>query len=256
MKKLLDLVSADVIESLKGKSYDEAVKIIVDSVGKKAWDKFIKGIDESEVEKIVTLETDSAVNGGAETLNSEKSDEKVEEEEKEGAVADNVATEGDDKPAEDSASEGDETSADSSVNEDVKVDETSEVVTVDTVDTDDSEKVEIDPVYVEGLENRVKELEGLLHNVIVENAIDLEATKLGAIDVDDVKKFINLSEVKVDNGKASGVSELISELKKSKGYLFNSTQNGGKSSGFNPAKPADALDGVSAEFYKRNPHLR
>ena len=256
MDFLKDLIPEEIYTSLVGKSYEDALKVIVDTVGEDAWAEVTANVDDETIKNSVSLATGEAVIVGDETLNSEKSEEKVEEEEKEASVDEDGTTEEGEKPAEDSASEDDETPTDSSDVEDVVVEETSSEGTVDTVDTDASENDAIDPVYVEGLENRIKELEGLLHNAIVDTAIEIEANKAGCIDVDDIKRFIDTTTVEVVDGKASGVGEMIADLKKQKGYLFTATKSKGSSGGFNPAKPVSALDGVSAKFYELNPNLR
>ena len=254
MKTLADLLSPDVLDSLKGLTHDEATKVIIDTVGEEAYADFLSGLNDDEVDKIMSLATEGAVIDGDDTLNSKKNDDIVEEEQKEDAPTDTTVTEDVSEPADDGASATDETTADNSANEDVVDEAPTDDVVVDTTVDSASDSV-IDTAYVEGLEARVKELEGLLHDSAVNTAIELEATKQGCIDVDDIKKFLDTASIEVVDGKANGVAELIAELKKTKKYLFNSNSSVG-TQGFNPAKPTDALDGVSARFYELNPGLR
>jgi hypothetical protein len=252
MKTLADLLSPDVLDSLKGLTHDEATKVIIDTVGEKAYADFLSGLNDDEVDKIMSLATEGAVIDGDDTLNSEKNDDIVADEQKEGEPADTTVTEDVSEPTEDGASATDDTTADNSANEDVV-----DAVPADDVGTDTDEGASdstIDAAYVEGLEARVKELEDLLHTTIVDNAIELEASRQGCIDVSDIKKFIDTSTVEVIDNKAN-VADLVAELKKTKKYLFNSNVSGG-TQGFNPAKPTEALDGVSAKFYELNPGLR
>lgn len=90
-----------------------------------------------------------------------------------------------------------------------------------------------------------EEHQRLLREVIISYAIRTEATQLGAIDVDDIIKFIDVNTLSVQDGVAIGVSDALASLKKQKPYLFKDVTN---SDGFNPAgknKPTAYVPGMS-----------
>lgn len=75
--------------------------------------------------------------------------------------------------------------------------------------------------YIEGLHNKINDID---HQMLIE-LLKGEAKSQGAVDIEDIVKFVDLSTVSKDN-----VADSISKLKKDKGYLF---KEGGK--GFNPS---------------------
>jgi hypothetical protein len=88
--------------------------------------------------------------------------------------------------------------------------------------------------YIEGLNQKIADGEKKVTEALINNAISAEAEKAGVISVEDILKFIELSTIKVEEGKVEGVAEAIATLKKDKPYLF---KQDGDNSGFNPSKP-------------------
>lgn len=76
--------------------------------------------------------------------------------------------------------------------------------------------------YIEGLHNKIADID----NQMLIELLKGEAKSQGAVEIDDVLKFIDLSTV--DRGN---VADSVAKLKESKGYLF---KEGSK--GFNPSK--------------------
>lgn len=69
-------------------------------------------------------------------------------------------------------------------------------------------------------EQEAKELREKYTQKSFDNAIQLEATKAGAVDVETVLKLIDRSQLKIDdNGTISGVSEAVKSLIEAKPFL-------------------------------------
>jgi len=90
---------------------------------------------------------------------------------------------------------------------------------------------------LEDLQKKNTEWESKYNTTILENAIKAEATKEQARDPQDILAFINRDSIKLDGaGKLLGLTEQLTELKKSKAYLFDIKDNGsGKPPASNPA---------------------
>lgn len=100
--------------------------------------------------------------------------------------------------------------------------------------------------YVVKLNDELKEGESKITTTLITNALKDEANKLGVIDFEDILKFIDIEEIKVEDGVVVGVEATLKKLKEEKGYLFKQDAQGG----FNPSKGNKAtgyVDGMSIE---------
>ena len=122
---------------------------------------------------------------------------------------------------------------------------------------------------VEALKKQVKELakenekkrleyESNLNKTKIENLINLELTKSGAINSKAVKALIDGEKIKLENENISGLTEQLEELKKTDGYLFKKGESEPRISGLNPAKnngaPSDTrvtLASAISNLYKK-----
>lgn len=94
---------------------------------------------------------------------------------------------------------------------------------------------------VKNLKAEVKNYQAQLKQVQLDNAIANVAKDAGAIDMNDVKAFIDMSKVSLDtNGQVLGLKEQVDALVEQKPYLFNQ-QNVPQFKGTGaPGKPSNA----------------
>ena len=234
MVDLKDLLSPEIYGYLKGKTHEGAVDLIIESVGKEAWEDFIKDLSDEDVAKILSIATEGGVNDGESTLNSENSESEVDE-----------TVEAEENETVETVENADDTAVETEVVE--SNDENADVDTVDTVESTetavDSDGVPVieDPVvkaYIESLIKRAEDAEQAYREALIASSIEVEAFKAGCRDVDDIRRFVDASAIEVNDGVPVGVPEVISTLKKSKPYLFEAKVSNGASTGFNPAKPS------------------
>jgi hypothetical protein len=84
-------------------------------------------------------------------------------------------------------------------------------------------------------DGKVKDANTAADQRVIRAELKAEALKSGMVDLDGLK-LADLSKVKInDAGEVEGASELMEELKKSKPYLFGTTQN--SSTPGNPPNP-------------------
>lgn len=91
--------------------------------------------------------------------------------------------------------------------------------------------VDLDKILDEALKGYIEGLNKKISDIDQQMLIDLikgEAKSEGALDIEDILKFIDISTISRDN-----VKDTISSLKKDKGYLFKQKEKG---NGFNPAQ--------------------
>lgn len=110
---------------------------------------------------------------------------------------------------------------------------------------------------VTDLEKTNKELETKLQETVRTQAIHkaLESGERKPKDMDDLLKFINLENVKVnEDGTVVGLKEQVDELAKNKDYLFQAVEGGTGNVG-NPAKKKDNSNkdfSIGADLAKAN----
>lgn len=87
------------------------------------------------------------------------------------------------------------------------------------------------------------------NETVLKADIRAEAQAAGAVDAGDVLPFINLSDVKYNDGK-SNIVELINALKKAKPHLFNKVNTSAPHAAPKPgnASPKNALDMTTGEY--------
>ena len=78
--------------------------------------------------------------------------------------------------------------------------------------------------YIEGLNKKIADIDQDMLKALIEG----EAKSQGMVDITDILKFVDLSTTTKDN-----VGEVVSTLKKDKGYLFKQKP---VNDGFNPSK--------------------
>lgn len=78
--------------------------------------------------------------------------------------------------------------------------------------------------YIEGLNKKIADIDQDMLKALIEG----EAKSQGMVDITDIVKFVDLSSTTKEN-----VSEVVGNLKKEKGYLFNQKP---VNEGFNPSK--------------------
>lgn len=106
---------------------------------------------------------------------------------------------------------------------------------------------------LEKLQTQNQEWEGKYKNSVLDSAIKLAAVKSKAKDPADVLAFVDKSKIQVNgDGTISGLDEQLTNLSKSKAYLFEDTPAG--SPGANPAGGSKPTGGKSygesiAEYY-------
>ena len=95
-------------------------------------------------------------------------------------------------------------------------------------------------------QERIKELEGQVNthnnemkNLKISNALEHIAKDMKVVDMDVLKKLIDLDKVDIDSaGQVNGLKEQVEALAESKGYLFGGQNTGGKFGGTGaPGKP-------------------
>jgi len=106
---------------------------------------------------------------------------------------------------------------------------------------------------------RATTLEGQLKQTRIENAVTLEAAKLGVVDPTAAVKLLDQSGISVsDDGTISGVAEAVKALQTASPYLFKTPAQGSVGSGTNPAGGGNTQAEFSysqvqdLEFYKAN----
>lgn len=106
---------------------------------------------------------------------------------------------------------------------------------------------------------RATTLEGQLKQTRIENAVTLEAAKLGVVDPVAAVKLLDQSNISVsDDGTISGVAEAVKALQTSSPYLFKTPAQGSVGSGTNPANGGNTQSEFSYSqiqdlaFYKAN----
>lgn len=78
---------------------------------------------------------------------------------------------------------------------------------------------------VETLRAKIASMEAEAKNKQLKDAIQAQATQAKARDVDDLIKFLDMDKVQLDEaGKVTGLEEQITELQKSKAYLFEAQE--------------------------------
>lgn len=88
---------------------------------------------------------------------------------------------------------------------------------------------------VETLKAKIASMEAEAKNKQLKDAIQAQAAQAKARDVDDLMKFLDMDKVQLDEaGKVTGLEEQITELQKSKAYLFEAQEPQG---GQNPPQP-------------------
>jgi hypothetical protein len=106
---------------------------------------------------------------------------------------------------------------------------------------------------------RATTLEGQLKQTRIENAVTLEAAKLGVVDPVAAVKLLDQSNITVgDDGTISGVAEAVKALQTASPYLFKTPAQGSVGSGTNPAGGGNTQAEFTytqvqdLEFYKAN----
>lgn len=108
---------------------------------------------------------------------------------------------------------------------------------------------------------RATTLEGQLKQTRIENAVTLEAAKLGVVDPIAAVKLLDQSGITVsDDGTISGVAEAVKALQTASPYLFKTPAQGSVGSGnTNPGNGANNQQSEftysqvqDLEFYKKN----
>lgn len=94
---------------------------------------------------------------------------------------------------------------------------------------------------------RASTLEGQLKQTRIENAVTIEAAKLGVVDPNAAVKLLDQSGITVgDDGTISGVAEAVKALQQSSPYLFKTPAQGSVGSG--NSNPAGGANNAQAEF--------
>ena len=90
---------------------------------------------------------------------------------------------------------------------------------------------------IEELQNKNTEWESKYQKSILENAIKMKAIQEKARDINDLGKFLDYNELKLDEeGNVIGLDEQLNSLKENKSYLFESQES---KTNNNALKPSD-----------------
>ena len=111
----------------------------------------------------------------------------------------------------------------------------------DQIDGLQSKQSNGDAELIKNLKKELKDYQGRLQQVQIDNAVANAAKGVNAKDVNDVLKFIDMSKVSLDtNGNVLGLQEQVDALVESKPYLFDTVQQAPSFGGTGaPGKPSN-----------------
>lgn len=88
---------------------------------------------------------------------------------------------------------------------------------------------------IEELQNKNKDWENKYSKSLIDNAIKLEAIHNKALDPTDLAKFLDYTQLHLEeSGEVKGLSEQITKLKETKGYLFEVVKQANNNTPTNP----------------------
>jgi len=88
---------------------------------------------------------------------------------------------------------------------------------------------------IQELQNKNNDWEDRYNKSLIDNAVKMEALHNKALDPADLSKFLNYSELTLDEaGNVKGLSEQITQLKENKAYLFEAMKQANNNSPANP----------------------
>ena len=133
-----------------------------------------------------------------------------------------------------------------SLNERAKKADDLEKAAADAAEAAAKEQGKFEDLYKTANE-RAATLEGQLKQTRIENAVTLEAAKLGVVDPVAAVKLLDQSGISVsDDGTISGIAEAVKALQTSSPYLFKTPAQGSVGSG--NTNPANGANNAAAEF--------
>jgi len=88
---------------------------------------------------------------------------------------------------------------------------------------------------IQELQNKNQDWESKYNKTLIDNAIKMEALHHKALDPSDLAKFLDYSELSLDEaGNVKGLNEQINALKESKTYLFEQDKKSNNNNATNP----------------------
>ncbi|MCD8356265.1 MAG: phage scaffolding protein [Clostridia bacterium] len=93
------------------------------------------------------------------------------------------------------------------------------------------------------------------NKLVISAEIKTLGSQMGLVDADAAMQLMDMTGVKLSDGKVTGAQEALDALKETKPYLFGAAQPvkaWGQRQGGVPPK----IDGVEAAFYAMNPELK
>lgn len=94
------------------------------------------------------------------------------------------------------------------------------------------------------------------NKLVISAEIKSLGSPMGLVDADAAMQLMDMSGIKLADGKVTGAQEALDALKQSKPYLFGAVQPPAKAWGQRQGSVPPKIDGVEAAFYAMNPELK
>lgn len=94
------------------------------------------------------------------------------------------------------------------------------------------------------------------NKLVIGAEIKALGASMGLVDADAAMQLMDMSGIKLADGKVTGAQEALDALKQSKPYLFGAVQQPAKAWGQRQGSVPPKIDGVEAAFYAMNPELK
>ena len=110
-------------------------------------------------------------------------------------------------------------------------------------------------IDIEALKKAGSDWEEKYNNLMFEKELDVAIAKSNPKNAKALKALLEIKNIKLEDGKLTGLEDQLTALKESDGYLFDEVQNGQINTGGFQGGAGSKNDGVEARFKELNPDL-